>query len=57
MIVKVKKRDLLIVTGALILIILIPFIYVSPFTDAVTVNTTSAGFGVWLVISNQNPVN
>ena len=49
MIIKVKKRDLLIVSLALFLIILVPFIY------AQTQTARIAGVGVWLVISNQNP--
>lgn len=49
MIVKVKKRDLLILTGALILIILLPLIY----SQTQTVKTGS--FTAWLVISNQGP--
>ena len=52
MIIKVKKRDLLILSGVLILIILIPYIY-----SADDVAARKAGFGVWVVISNQNPTN
>jgi hypothetical protein len=51
MIIRIKKRDLLIVTMFFILIALIPFIY------AQTQTPKTAGVGVWLVISNQNPVN
>jgi len=49
MIVKIKKRDLLILTGVLILIILLPLIY----SQVGQVET--GAFGVWLVISNQKP--
>ena len=51
MIIKIKKRDLLIVSIALFLIILIPIIY------AQTKTPKTGTFGVWLVIGNQNPVN
>ena len=50
MIIKIKKRDLLIATALLSLVILIPIIY----AQAQTVKT--AGIGVWLVISNRAPV-
>lgn len=49
MIVKIKKRDLLILTGVLILIILLPLIY------SQTQTVKPGSFGVWLVIDNQNP--
>src|SRR3989338_1011989 len=53
MIVKVKKRDLLILSVGLILVILIPLIY-SQTPD----NTPQkAGFGVWVVIANIAPTN
>ena len=51
MIISIKKRDLLIVTAALVLIIFVPFIYSQVGLGA------KAGVGVWVVISNQNPVN
>ena len=50
MIIKIKKRNLLIATAFLILAVLIPLIY------AQTQTPKKAGFGVWLVIGNQNPV-
>ena len=51
MIISIKKRDLLIVTAALVLIIFVPFIYSQVGLGA------KAGVGVWVVISNQNPAN
>ena len=49
MIIKIKKRSLLIVTVSLILLILVPIIYSQTQTPKL------AGFGVWVVIGNQNP--
>jgi len=49
MIIKIKKRDLLIVTVTLFLLMFIPFIYAQVGLGKI------AGVGVWLVISNQNP--
>ena len=51
MIIRVKKRDLLILSIALILVILIPYVYAQVGTAAKT------GLGVWLIISNRNPTN
>ncbi|MBS3104652.1 hypothetical protein J4234_00170 [Candidatus Woesearchaeota archaeon] len=51
MIVKIKKRSLLIAAVSLILLILVPIIY------SQTQTPRKAGVGVWLVITNQNPVN
>jgi|GEM_PF-2155091 hypothetical protein len=49
MIIRIKKRDFLIASLALFLIIFIPIIY------AQTQTPKRAGFGVWLIIGNQNP--
>ena len=51
MIVRIKKRDLLIATVSLFLIALIPLVF------AQTQTPQKAGFGVWIIISNQNPIN
>src|SRR3989338_6774478 len=50
MIIRVKKRDAFIVILSLVLLALIPFVYSQVATPK------SAGFGVWLVISNANPI-
>ena len=50
MIIKIKKRDLLIATAFLSLLVLIPLIYAQVGT------AKKAGFGVWLTIGNRNPV-
>jgi len=51
MIIKIKKRDLRIVSMALFLIILIPYIF------AQTQTPVTGAFGVWIIIDNANPVN
>ena len=52
MIIRIKKRDLLIITLSLIFISLIPLIY-----SADVISAQSGSITVWLTISNQNPVN
>ena len=55
MIIRVKKRDLAITSISLIFILSVILILSVPLIYAQTVNTTQAGFGVWLTISNNNP--
>ena len=56
MIIRIKKRDLAVVSISLILIMSVIFSLSVPLIYAVASNSTQ-GFGVWLVISNQNPTN
>jgi len=51
MIIKIKKRDLLVIIVSLIFISSIPLIYSADVKDA-----QSSSFGVWLTIANQNPL-
>ena len=57
MIIRIKKRSLAIVSVLVILTIALTFAISLPLIYAATINTTSGGFGVWIVISNQVPTN
>ncbi|MBI2134824.1 hypothetical protein HYU09_02460 [Candidatus Woesearchaeota archaeon] len=57
MIIKIKERDASIASLSTIFVLAIIISMSIPVIYSQTVNTTTAGFGVWVVISNQNPVN
>src|SRR3989338_5141917 len=57
MIIKIKKRDASITLLSTIFILIIIISMSIPIIYSQTSNTTFGGFGVWVTISNQNPVN